>query len=148
MAQNPQQRKYVPNVSSLHGVCDANYLRLLKLLPDCDTQDLQFNFGVQEELQYRITITECCRYTTTLHMTQVLPVLPEYMKPAMTIRLYHDARMAEVIEAQHVGALAGSYPYPNRRMHQKNEKELTNRFLSEWLSFCLANRASAASTPC
>ena len=45
--------------------------------------------------------------------------------------------MAEVISAQNIGSLEPSYRYPNTKMYQKNEKEMVNLFLAEWLHFCL-----------
>jgi uncharacterized protein YqiB (DUF1249 family) len=53
------------------------------------------------------------------------------------VRLYHDAKMAEVISAQNIGSLKPSYQYPNTKMYQKNEKEMVNLFLAEWVQFCL-----------
>lgn len=138
------KQKYTPNLRNLLAMCDANYVRLLKLLPECDVENMQYQFTVSDHLQYQIKITECARYTTTVEMTQLHLGLPDYVKPAMQIRLYHDARMAEVLSSQNVGRFNGSYPYPNKQMHQKNEKEMVNLFLAEWLAFCLANRASQA----
>lgn len=134
-------RRYYPNVSSLHATCDSNYVRLLKLLPEVDVENMQYEFGVHRALHYRIEIVECARYTTTLEMSQLNPEFPKYLKPSMRIRLYHDARMAEVVESQNIARFESSYHYPNKHMHQKNEKEMVNQFLSEWLSFCLAQRA-------
>lgn len=133
-------KRYFPNLRALHSVCDVNYVRLLQLLPDCDTESMQFEFGVRGVLHYQIVIEEVARYTTTILMSQVNPEMPEYLKPSMRIRLYHDARMAEVIACQNIARFEPTYKYPNKNMHQKNEKEMVNQFLSEWLSFCLAHQ--------
>lgn len=134
------KKRYVPNVRTLHAMCDSNYVRLLKLLPDCDTENMQYEFGVRDVLRYKIEIIECARYTTTVKMSQVSAGLPDFVKPNMHIRLYHDAKMAEVIQVQNVGQIKAKYEYPNAQMHQPNEKEAINLFLAEWLAFCLANR--------
>jgi uncharacterized protein YqiB (DUF1249 family) len=52
--------------------------------------------------------------------------------------------MAEVISSQNVSAIKPSYGYPNQKMHQKNEKEMVNSFLAEWLVFCLTHKADMA----
>ena len=52
--------------------------------------------------------------------------------------MYHDARMAEVVSAEHARRLRSIYPYPNEAMHQPDEKAQLNLFLGEWLSHCLA----------
>jgi uncharacterized protein YqiB (DUF1249 family) len=61
-----------------------------------------------------------CPYTTTLQVRQEhsLPWLPV---PQLEVQVYHDARMAEVVSAEHARRF-GIYPYPNAAMHQPDEK--------------------------
>ena len=143
---NKTKRKYVPNVPNLHKVCDSNYGFLMRLLPDCDTQDLSYEFEASAQLKYKITILECSRYSSLVSISQQAGHLPRYLRPVMEVRLYHDAQMAEVIRSQHMGALRPCYPYPNMNMHQRNEKEMVNHFLAEWLQFCLAHNVHTSST--
>ncbi len=131
-----KQRKYVPNLPTLQAICERNYVHLLAMLPDCDTAELTYRFTAGHGLTYRIQIIESARYTSTLLVEQISLSAPEYLKPAMTVRLYHDARMAEVISSQNAGALAPSYQYPNAKMRLRNEKHMVNLFLTEWLHFC------------
>jgi uncharacterized protein YqiB (DUF1249 family) len=139
-------RKYVPKVANMHQVCEVNYGRLLRLLPDCDTEDLQYQFEVNTSLFYTIKIIECSRYTSTLEMSQKSQVGYDFLRPVVQVRLYHDAKMAEVISAQNIGSLKPSYQYPNIKMYQKNEKEMVNLFLAEWLQFCLSQSNQLHST--
>lgn len=141
---SPPDKKYFPNLKGLHALCEVNYARLLKLLPDCDTESLSYEFGDGDNLNYQISIVEASRYTTTLDVRQLGESLPGWMKPTMKVRLYHDARMAEVLSSQNVSSIQPSYPYPNKNMHQKNEKEMTNLFLAEWLVFCLKQQTNAS----
>ncbi len=136
---NNLKRKYVPHLPTLLAVCEVNYARLLRLLPDCDTLDLSYSFSINKHLGYRITIIDSSRYTSTLEFAQLNEAVPPYLCPEMKVRLYHDAQMAEVLHSQNIGAIRPSYAYPNKNMHQKNEKEMVNRFLAEWLHFCLQN---------
>ncbi len=136
-------RKYVPNLKGLHSLCEGNYARILKLLPDCDTESLTYEFGEGADLHYRLSILEASRYTTTIEIRQLGDSLPKWMKPVMKVRIYHDARMAEVLSSQNVTAIQPSYRYPNKKMHQKNEKEMVNLFLAEWLLFCLKQQADS-----
>jgi hypothetical protein len=55
----------------------------------------------------------------------------------MSIRLYHDARLAEVLTTQDIRQVKPRYDYPNIQMHQQDEKQQTNQFLNEWLHLCL-----------
>ena len=137
---NQTTRKYVPHLPSMQALCELNYSRFLRLLPDCDTESLVYRFSVAEQFTYQITIDEAARYTTTLTVSQNSTGTPEYLKPSMSVRLYHDARMAEVITSPNTGAFAPSYDYPNSKMRQRNEKLMINIFLAEWLQFCLKNK--------
>ncbi len=142
MELNSKNRKYVPHLPSLLAVCEGNYARIIRLLPDCDTCDLSYTFSMNQGAAYRITILDSARYTSTVEIAQLVDHAPKYLRPGMEVRLYHDAQMAEVLSSQHMGSLKASYSYPNSGMHQKNEKEMVNRFLAEWLSFCLSNQDS------
>jgi uncharacterized protein YqiB (DUF1249 family) len=148
-------RKYVPKLANMHRVCDVNYARLLRLLPDCDTENLQYQFEVNDSLSYTIKIIECSRYTSTLEMSQknqigkigkIGKIEYEFLRPEVQVRLYHDAKMAEVISAQNIGSLQPSYQYPNTKMYQKNEKEMVNLFLAEWVQFCLTQSSQLHSS--
>ncbi len=112
---------------------------MLKLLPDCDTEDLSYIFEASEGFKYKIVILESTRYTSTLEMSQIPSNnTPHFLRPSMTIRLYHDAKVAEVLSAQRTQRLKPVYEYPNINMHQRNEKFMVNVFLAEWLHFCLS----------
>ncbi|MNF81102.1 putative dehydrogenase [compost metagenome] len=84
-----------------------------------------------------LEVLRACPYTTTLRVRQEhsLPWLPV---PQLEVQVYHDARMAEVVSAEHARRFRGIYPYPNALMHQPDEKAQLNVFLGEWLSHCLA----------
>lgn len=55
----------------------------------------------------------------------------------MSVRLYHDARVAEVCSTQQIYRFKGRYDYPNKKLHQRDEKHQINQFLAEWLRYCL-----------
>ena len=136
----PQKQKYVPDLVSHMAVCDANYLRLKKLLGDLNND--RFEFAVAEAAdslaKIAISIVERCPYTTTLEISQINGDGQWLAAPLMTVRLYHDARTAEVIAFQQQSRFNGSYEYPNQNMYHRNEKAQLNKFLGEWLSHCLS----------
>ncbi len=53
------------------------------------------------------------------------------------VRLYHDAKLAEVLEDENGRQLKGRYSYPNRGMKHPDEKFRVNQHLGEWLLRCL-----------
>lgn len=134
------KKKYVPHLPSILATCENNYACALKLLPDCDSEDLSYEFKINDELRYKVRIIDSTRYTSTLHMSQLANNTPEFLRPSMEIRLYHDAKVAEVLCCQRVSRLKPTYEYPNLNMYLRNEKQMVNVFLAEWLHFCLEQR--------
>ena len=123
--------------------CDANYLRLMKLFPSLREDDVS-DFGVCiGDMQYevRIEVQERGPYTTLVRLSQ-LPEAPWSTRPALTVRIYHDARSAEVVEYQRGGHFRAVYDYPNTDMRQPDEKAQVNRFLGEFLAMCLTHGVS------
>lgn len=144
--ENTLKKKYVPHLPSILATCENNYACALKLLPDCDSENLSYEFKISELLKYNIKILDSARYTSTLMMSQVANNTPSFLRPSMEIRLYHDAKVAEVLSCQRVSKLQPSYEYPNLNMHMRNEKQMVNVFLAEWLHFCLEQREMQIST--
>jgi len=119
--------------------CDANYARLLKLMPDMDTENERtISVAVGEKsVHFNLRIAERCKYTTLLEVSQEQSAVPFAPAPTMMLRVYHDARAAEVISCQGKRHFYPRYQYPNPQMFQEDEKVQLNRFLGEWLAFCL-----------
>ncbi len=134
------KRKYVPDLTRQMAICEVNYMRILKLMPDLDTMDTrEFRVSMAEHSAHiRINVVERFTYTATLQITQQSRRSLNWLEsPTLVVRLYHDAAMAEVICMKSRKQLSGVYPYPNREMHQPDEKVQLNDFLGEWLSHCL-----------
>ena len=141
MVVNKQRDRYRVDLVGLQTSCEANYARLMRLLPDMREQPMARRIVVTQGDQMlgvlALEVKLACPYTTTLFVRQEhsLPWLPV---PQLEVQVYHDARMAEVISAEHARRFRGIYPYPNPFMHQPDEKAQLNVFLGEWLSHCLA----------
>ena len=67
--------------------------------------------------------------------------------PTMTVRLYHDARSAEILDVTGQRQLQGFYDYPNVAMMQPDEKAQQNRFLAEFLGVSLATGVALPRPP-
>lgn len=124
----------------------SNYHRLIMLLPE-----LRAMTGRELLLHDRLArfvISGQARYTSfvTIHYDHPLP---GWFEPwSMEVSLYHDACMAEVVRCMRHRTIAAIHDYPNRQMHQVDEKWQLNRFLGEWLLFCLEQgRAATAGLP-
>ena len=138
-------KRYTPDLRKMLSDCEINYHRLIRLLPQLDDEE-KWLFGVEassEHLrQVSICVVERSKYTTTVAVAQESLLVDWVPKPTITVRLYHDAQMAEVLSFERNRYLRGTYEYPNAQMFQRDEKAQQNAFLGEWLEFCLrAGRA-------
>ncbi|MCV6588071.1 MAG: DUF1249 domain-containing protein [Marinobacterium sp.] len=133
--------KYVPDLTRQMAQCESNYMRLLRLMPDFDDCDERaFQVSVQEHsVRVTLRVDERFAYTSTVEISQQHEHDSRWLQaPALLVRLYHDAGMAEVVCVRR-RQMAGVYPYPNPLMHQPDEKAQLNDYLAEWLGHCLSH---------
>jgi uncharacterized protein len=131
-----KKRRYQVDLAASQAECAANYLRLARLLPGFERD--RHAFGVGPYAQMNIVVTERNPYTTTLDISQSAHPLTT-LAPCLTVQVYHDAQLAEVVAFANRRRVYPVYQYPNPAMYQPDEKAQWNRFLSEWLSHCLHN---------
>lgn len=147
-----RERRYIIDLGRHLSVCDGNYLRLTKLMPNLgrhaedvglmgDRRAFHVPVGSASPA-VTIEVVECSRYTTTVALAQ-LSGGRGIADLSMKVRLYHDARSAEVVEFQGKRRFDSAYAYPNREMRQPDEKAQVNRFLSEFLNACLRHGVAA-----
>jgi len=113
--------------------------------------------GIACSSELRITVREVAKYTTMLDIcvspvrglftgvavnrpvavngsSDILSLLTSY---ALNVRLYHDAQLAEVVSSKGCLQFNARHEYPNKDMHQSDEKSQLNQFLGELIVFCL-----------
>ena len=135
------RERYRVDLAGLQSTCELNYARLMQLLPKMRSgrvsRSVALSGGDNLLGVLRLEVVDISPYTTTLQVQQEQhsPWLPSLR---FEIRVYHDARMAEVVVAANARRLRSLYPYPNQDMHQPDEKTQLNLFLGEWLTHCLA----------
>ena len=171
-----KQRRYVIDLSAHIAECEANYARLMRLLPDLsDTDRRTFSVRLGEsEPRVRFEVAQRCPYTTVVRIVQdahpapgqedagasgdpgqdtgqgpaqhgqgPAQQVPGLAETSLVIRIYHDAKAAEVIEYQNQRGFHAVYDYPNARMRHPDEKAQVNRFLGEFLGVCLEHGVSS-----
>jgi len=134
------RKRYVPDLVQIGALYETNYSRLLKLIHlmgDHDCMQFKLHNGDAYIGLVRIELLETSRYTDTFLLEQTAAVGKWVNNPKMTVRLYHDALVAEVIGKNGRQAAAGVNDYPNQQMHLPDEKNQLNLFLAEWLNFCI-----------
>lgn len=123
-------------IRSLMPLYEGNYRTLMRLLPGLSAIRVPTTLTLSELPQIRLGVVECCKYTSTVVLAHCLGsdgrIVPDI---SMTLRIYHDAKLVEVIGYQNQRGFAPSYPYPNEKMRSPFEKRQINRFLGEWLKW-------------
>lgn len=123
------------------GLYERNFHRLMDLIPGFDRIE-ESTAAVSQVLNgfdLWLRVIERRKYTTTISLSYGLEVgSPLITDPYVKIRLYHDAKLAEILAYQNETKFSPRYIYPNRKMFQPNEKRHVNLFLAELLCHCLA----------
>ncbi|ALU44233.1 hypothetical protein PRUB_a1996 [Pseudoalteromonas rubra] len=129
------QKEYIQSLPKYITLCERNYLRALKLLPEETVgNSRELHLGAAS---YHIRIDGIARYTTDIAVVQKQQISAHLDDFVLSVRLYHDAKVAEVIHHDFHQRIKPSYRYPNPDMHHKDEKYQLNAFLADWLMACL-----------
>ncbi len=125
----------IPDKKPLMVMYEENYQALARLVPDMgiDTVILSSSRGLPD---LQMNVVERGKYTLTiafLHALDDNEIVPDmYLK----VKVYNDARVAEVLTYQNKTGFARIYTYPNNKLRYPIEKRRVNQFFSEWLAFC------------
>lgn len=132
--------RYKVDLQCYMAECETNYLRLLKLFPKLAV-DGERLIGLQHgnDLVVKLTVLERTPYTTLVSLQEYgeQATLKWLGLPSIKVRIYHDAKVAEVIDYDGLRRPQPRCQYPNKQMHQQDEKAQWNKFLGEWLSQCI-----------
>lgn len=130
---------YRPRIAALLSLYEDNYQRLQRLVPKLGILVGSVEAVGEHGAATRLEIVERFPYTSTICLSQELPAGAGLrVDIRMCVRLYHDAKLAEVVSYQGEQRFEPRYAYPNRRMRQQDEKQQVNCLLAEWLEHCLA----------
>ena len=117
--------------ASLMNLYEYNYLRLKRIAPDLAIADRMISVS-PGHLDLYLDVTERCRFTTMVRLTYRFEEAgQQILQPDMHIKIYHDARSAEVLDR---------LDRRHRRVYSGEtllEKWRLNRFLYKWLGYCI-----------
>ena len=135
LQQNNKPQRAFHDLVGLMAYCEANYAMLVELLPQKPWQQCTLTTSSGDTLQLVHLQQE--KYTTTIGI-QLKPLakLKAMSCSKWVVRLYRDAKLAEVLDDSKGRQLKGRYAYPNRGMKQPDEKFRVNQHLREWLLRC------------
>lgn len=131
-------KRYTPDFPAMMRLCETNFAQLRRLLPRNEIVGETVSYQVGSAI-YQLKIVESTRYTSLVDIKQTAPAVSYWSLPSMTIRLYYDARVAEVCASQQIYRFKARYDYPNKKLHQRDEKHQINQFLADWLRYCMAH---------
>lgn len=142
--------RYKIDLKQFMAECESNYFALCKLMPENDDVDhFSLHLPGHEGNLFHIRVIERTVYTLLLEISQSQESLASgwAQMPRLKVRMYQDARLAEVVAFEGVRNVKPRNSYPNQRMHQPDEKAQWNHFLADWLGIAMRYGYSAE-VPC
>ncbi|WP_076415791.1 DUF1249 domain-containing protein [Shewanella sp. UCD-KL12] len=131
-ASSLNPKRYQPNINRFLALCGRNYYHILRWLPNGSKQGAHW----QVEGEYgclNVKLLENTAYTQLIDISRDVGSTNHVDTPKMIVRVYHDAKLAEVLTSRQIYQLSPVYDYPNIRMHHRDEKFQVNAFLEELL---------------
>ncbi|MFO7640864.1 MAG: DUF1249 domain-containing protein [Candidatus Competibacteraceae bacterium] len=128
--------------SALMDLYERNYINIRRLLPIMPPTSISRISRVPGGLDLHLRMVERCRYTSEIILTYQFgrDHGTAIAEPNLRIRIYHDARLAEVMAAQprHHSAFCLDISNPSRTdIAPLLARWRINRFLFKWLTYCL-----------
>jgi len=132
------QLKPVNTSFCLEKICESNYQKLFRLIPElCTLQNTAIGHTGDKPALY-LDILERNPYTLTIELSHCFNRhLNELLEPGLKIRVYLDAKLAEVIRDNDRPAVAQIYHNPGHLLEIQDYKWRLNYFLQKWLDHCL-----------
>jgi len=123
--------------ASLMDLYERNYIGIRRLIPVMPPVNACWVSRVPNGLPLHLEINERFRYTTELSLTyHFFREGGVVVEPDLRIRVYHDARLAEVMTA-HLRSLPGFKTAEESTGAQLRYRWHVNRFLFKWLNYSL-----------
>jgi uncharacterized protein YqiB (DUF1249 family) len=124
---------------NLQGLCESNFRKLFQLVPHLLNIEYEATSQANGRPALLVRIVDRSRYTVTLVLTHHFALEREANKePELRIRVYLDARSAEVIcrstPLNHSAGRVDHRPSPEIVL---DHKWTVNYFLEKWLNHCL-----------
>ena len=119
----------------LEQMCASNYQKLLKLMPELLTlKEIAIGIAINNT-PLHITVIESAPHTLMIELNHYFD--HEFLEPAVKIRLYLDAQLAEVMSDQARSPSALAFKDKSLSRDIMNYKWRLNYFLQTWLDHCL-----------
>jgi uncharacterized protein YqiB (DUF1249 family) len=114
---------------------EHNYLYFQELFPEVIELDSGKLIYKDTLKTIKIQCIEVSRYTTLVSLSLTFSACPHIEPIDMTIRLYHDVQLADVVSYQNISPLVAPY-FSEDKNTAENHKRQANILLYEILSGC------------
>lgn len=134
---------------SLMSLYESNYIRLAWLAPDLEKAEPAQISAVEGDCPLHLSIEERSRYTTTLRLTYMFEDQGGALAdPDLLIRVYRDARLAEVQSCARWHRHAMLESLRSQLARDLCDRWLRNVMLNKWLDYCVerGHRFSGSAT--
>jgi uncharacterized protein len=134
---------------SLMSLYESNYIRLAWLAPHLFSLRGAHVSQVAGDCPLHLSVEDRSKYTTTLRLTYLFDdVAGLAADPDLQIRVYHDARLAEVQACGRWRRHAMLDAIRSQLARDLGERWLRNVMLNKWLDYCVerGHRFSAGQT--
>lgn len=122
----------------LEKLCESNYQKLFNLIPDLCSFKSQATGKTSNKPELYLTIIERSAHTLTVELSHRFNKnLENMMEPAVKIRIYLDANLAEVLKDHARTNVYHVYKDPGQSVEIMDYKWRLNYFLEKWLDHCL-----------
>lgn len=124
--------------AGLMTLYENNYHRLGQILGSLTDPPDQGLSRVAGDLDLHLETLERCRYTTTLRLTYWFAgERGSYPDPDLVVRLYQDARMAEVTSCCQYHTHRILRPWHTPGGEEIRQRWARNQMFHKWLEFCI-----------
>lgn len=123
---------------SLMTLYESNFVRLKRLIPALRQLHGAHQSQVQGDCRLSLRIEEHAAYTTTFNLTYLFDTgAGEFADPDLQVRVYHDARLAEVLDCARQPRHRVLASLRTNLRGQINERWQRNIMLNKWLDYCV-----------
>ena len=132
-----EDKEKYSQLKSFHFICEKNYLLFSQILPSLN-QERIFSFGLPMENsklnEVSICLNKISKFTSNIKVCFSAELSK---KIEIEVRLYHEAKMCEVIRFQgYHQSLISILPSQKKFGFTKDEKYQWNSFLNKFLTIC------------
>jgi len=122
----------------LEQICESNYRKIFQLIPGLLAFEVKANgFAANNSMLY-LKVIERTPYTMTVELSHCFNRnLDTLLEPAIKIRIYLDAKLAEALCDHARPAVSEIFKDPSFSHEIMNYKWRLNYFLQKWLDHCL-----------